>query len=95
MKWILGALMGFILAVRSLLAGRTQERLTRERDAALADAQEAKIREEGKSHEAAVLRTLQKKNARLDALDGDDLLDELNARNRLRKTRARPGQAKD
>jgi hypothetical protein len=69
-------------AARNFLFGRTEERLAKERDAARVEAEEAKIQAEGKTHEAAVLKNLQKKKAALDGLDGDALLDELNARNR-------------
>jgi len=81
-KWILGLLAGIGLLIRDFLSRRTEERLTAERNAALVNAEEAKIREQGKTHEVTVLKDLQKKNAALDALDGDDLLDELNDRNK-------------
>ena len=81
-KWVLGILAAIATwAIRSFFSRRTEERLTKERDTALVNAEEAKILAEGKTNECAVLRDLQKKNARLDALDGDDLLGELNARN--------------
>jgi len=58
-----------------------EERLANERDAARVEAEEAKILEKGKAHEGAVLKNLQKKDDALDVLTGDDLVDELNARN--------------
>ena len=81
-KWILAALSGIALFVQGFLHRRTETKLTQERDAALVNAAEAKIQAEGKTNEAARLRELQKKNAKTDALDGDDLLDDLNTRNR-------------
>ena len=85
---ILGILAGLMAMggwfFRDIFAQRTQEKLTKERDEARLDAEETKIIERARANETAVLRDLQKKNAAIDALDGDDLLDELNARNKLR-----------
>jgi hypothetical protein len=85
-KWVIGLLGGLsavvAMLVRGIFARRTEERLTKERDKALVDAEEAKILAEGKANEADVLRDLRTKTAALDALDGDDLVGGLNARNK-------------
>ena len=81
-KWILGLLTGLAILVQSLFVRRTEERLTQERDTARVKADEAEILAEGRENESAVLMGLQKKHASLDALHGDDLVDELNARNK-------------
>jgi hypothetical protein len=76
-NWLLGVL-GALAAVvgwiaRGFLAARTEERLTKERDAALAGAKEQAIKAAAKAREADVLHKQQKTEDAIHVADGGDI----------------------
>ena len=79
MKWIFGILAGLFLAVRGFLQGMKEERLTAERDAALADAKTQSIKAEAKAHESEMLNQQRKNEDAIHAADSSDIASQLDA----------------
>jgi len=76
-NWFLGALAGLALLVRGLFADRKAARLTKERDAARADAVTQGATAEAKTHEAGQLREQKRQEGTINAKDGADTADHL------------------
>jgi hypothetical protein len=76
-SWLFGVLGALVAAAawiaRGFLAERTEGRLTKERDTALAGAREQAIKTEAKAVEAELLRAQQKTEDAIHAANSDDL----------------------
>jgi hypothetical protein len=81
-NWILGALAGLALLVRGFFADRKAAKLTKERDAALADAVTQGATAEAKAHEAVQLREQKRQEGAINAKDSADTADHLDNKHR-------------
>jgi len=81
-SWLIGLITGLAFVVRGFFAGRREAKLTKERNSALADAEQQRITAEAKTNEAAQLRAQQKQEGKINAKDSADTAAHLDNKHR-------------